>query len=167
MSASIAKGEVGLTGSAGAGTDPVPKGLYVGGRWVAPTQGGRRLISCPADGTPVRQVAEGGAGDAVAAVQAARIAFDQGDWAGLPERQRGDILLRTAELLVRDKAHYAQAEALDTGKRLVEAEYDIDDIAACFRYYGGIAGTDAGRVVDTGLPNAISRIVYAPVGVCA
>ena len=72
-----------------------------------------------------------------------------------------------ADLLERDTAVYARAEALDTGKRLVEAEYDLADIIACFRYFGGLAGTDAGRVVDTGRNDAISRIVYAPVGVCA
>jgi len=147
--------------------DGIPKGLYVDGRWSASHGGGTRLISCPADGTAVATVAECSAADATAAVAAARRAFDAGDWATRPEKQRGEILLRTADLLARDKAAYARAEALDTGKRLVEAEYDISDVIASFRYFGGIAGTDAGRVVDTGTPNAISRIVYAPVGVCS
>ncbi len=142
-------------------------GLFVDGRWAVSDGGGSRLISCPADGSPVVTVVEGSAADARAAVAAARAAFDRGDWAALPEKDRGALLLRTADLLQRDRASYARAEALDTGKRLVEAEYDIDDITACFRYYGGIAGTDAGRVVDTGNPDAISRIVYAPVGVCS
>src|SRR6185369_5964495 len=60
----------------------------------------------------------------------------------------------------------ARAEALDTGKRIVEAEYDMDDVMACLRYYAGVGGTDAGRVIDTGRPDAISRVVYEPVGVC-
>ena len=156
-------------GDSGPEVDPasVLRGLYADGRWVVSDGGGSRLISCPADGTAVATVVEGSKADATAAVTSARLAFDAGEWAGLPERQRGDMLLRTADLLQRDKASYARAEALDTGKRLVEAEYDIDDITACFRYYGGIAGTDAGRVVDTGNPEAISRIVYAPVGVCS
>ncbi len=149
------------------GADPTLRGLYLAGRWAASDGGGSRLISCPADGTAVRSVVEGSAADATAAVAAARTAFDSGSWAALPEKQRGEMLLRTADLLHRDKARYARAEALDTGKRFVEAEYDIDDVVACFRYYGGIAGTDAGRVVDTGNPHAISRIVYAPVGVCS
>ena len=151
----------------GAATAAGPRGLYVGGHWTASDGGGTRSISCPADGTPVVTVVEGSARDAAAAIAAARTAFDAGGWSALPERARGDILLRTADLLQRDRAVYARAEALDTGKRLVEAEYDIDDITACFRYYGGIAGTDAGRVVDTGNPDAISRIVHAPVGVCS
>ncbi|HEX2705438.1 MAG TPA: aldehyde dehydrogenase family protein, partial [Candidatus Lustribacter sp.] len=69
--------------------------------------------------------------------------------------------------LVRDKGVLARAESLDTGKRLVESEYDVEDVISCLRYYGGIAGTDAGRVVDTGRADAISRVVHEPVGVCA
>ncbi len=143
------------------------RGLYIDGRWRETVGGGARAIRCPADGSKVATVVEGSAADAAAAVEAARAAFDEGGWAALPERQRGEILLRTADLLVRDRAAYARAESLDTGKRIAEAEYDISDVVACFRYYGGIAGTDAGRVVDTGSPSAISRIVYAPVGVCS
>jgi betaine-aldehyde dehydrogenase len=76
------------------------------------------------------------------------------------------LLLRVADLLERDAKEFARAESLDTGKRLVESEYDIADVVACFRYYGGIAGTDAGRVVDTGRADALSRVVHEPVGVC-
>ena len=61
---------------------------------------------------------------------------------------------------------FARAESLDTGKRLMESEYDVADVVSCFRYFGGIAGTDAGRVVDTGRADAISRVVHEPVGVC-
>ena len=76
-------------------------------------------------------VVEGTAADAEAAIASARKAFDDGTWARTPEKERGRILQRVAGLLERDKARYARAEALDTGKRLVEAEYDIDDVAAC------------------------------------
>ncbi|TDK26567.1 aldehyde dehydrogenase family protein [Arthrobacter crusticola] len=143
------------------------RGLYVGGEWQLPRDGRTRHISNPADGSPVAVVAEGSAPDAEAAVASARKAFDDGGWPGTPERERGRILGRVADLLERDKAGYARAEALDTGKRYVEAEYDLDDIISCFRYYAGIAGTDSGRVIDTGNPAALSRIVHMPVGVCA
>jgi betaine-aldehyde dehydrogenase len=126
-----------------------------------------REIHCPADGSWVADVVEGSADDATRAVAAARTAFDHGVWADTPERERGELLLRVADLLERDADAYARAETLDTGKRLIESHYDIADIVACFRYFSRVAGTDAGRVVDTGRPDAISRIVYAPVGVCS
>jgi betaine-aldehyde dehydrogenase len=140
--------------------------LFIGGEWRAPVAGGSRDIRCPADGSLVATVAEATGEDTLAAIAAARRAFDSGPWPTTPARDRGALLLRVADLLQRDKKELARAESLDTGKRLVESEYDIDDVAACFRYYGGIAGTDSGRVIDTGRADAISRIVHEPIGVC-
>ncbi len=140
--------------------------LYIGGAWREAADGGRREIRCPADGSLVASVAEATAADTAAAILAARRAFDAGEWPATPERDRGALLLRVADLLERDAKDFARAESLDTGKRLVESEYDIADVVACFRYFGGIAGTDAGRVVDTGRADAISRVVHEPVGVC-
>ncbi|MEU8175868.1 aldehyde dehydrogenase family protein [Microbispora hainanensis] len=142
------------------------KDLHIGGEWRDAAEGGRREIHCPADGKHVATVAEATRADTEAAIAAARRAFDEGPWPRTPERERGALLLRVAGLLERDKAEIARAESLDTGKRLVESEYDVDDVIASFRYFGGIAGTDAGRVVDTGRADAISRVVYEPVGVC-
>ncbi len=140
--------------------------LYVAGEWRKAVAGGVREIRCPADASPVATVDEGTRADTEAAIAAARATFDAGSWPAMPERERGALLLRVADLLERDATRIARAESLDTGKRLVESEYDVADVVACFRYYGGIAGTAAGRVVDTGRPDAISRIVHEPVGVC-
>jgi betaine-aldehyde dehydrogenase len=126
-----------------------------------------REIRCPADGELVATVSEAGADDTRAAIGAAREAFDHGSWPRTPERERAALLFRLADVIDRDKKVFARAESLDTGKRLVEADYDLDDVVATIRYYAGIGGTDAGRVVDTGRPDAISRIVHEPIGVCA
>jgi betaine-aldehyde dehydrogenase len=141
--------------------------LYIDGTWRAAEDGGVREIRCPADGSLVATTAEGTDGDSRAAIAAARRAFDTGPWRHTPERERGRLLGRVADIIERDRKVFARAEALDTGKRLVEAEYDMDDVAASLRYFAGIGGTDAGRVVDTGNREAISRIVYSPIGVCA
>ncbi|MFD3915281.1 aldehyde dehydrogenase family protein [Streptomyces sp. NPDC058603] len=142
--------------------------LFIGGRWTAAVSGQTREIRCPADGTLVATVDEAGPKDAAAAIAAARDAFDSGPWPSTPAAERGGLLLRVADLLERDKAALARAESLDTGKRLVESAYDIDDIANCFRYFGNLTaagGTD--RIVDTGDRGVDSRVVHEPVGVCA
>jgi betaine-aldehyde dehydrogenase len=141
--------------------------LYIDGTWCSAGAEGQREIRCPADGQLVATVSEATAADTEAAIAAARHAFDHGPWRATPERDRGAVLARTADILERDRKEFARAEALDTGKRLIEAEYDMDDVVSTLRYFAGIAGTDAGRVVDTGRPDAIARIVYSPVGVCA
>jgi betaine-aldehyde dehydrogenase len=141
--------------------------LYVDGTWRAALDGGTREIHCPADGTLVAVVAEGTRADAEAAIEAARRAFDGGPWRRTTERERADLLGRLADLIERDAKIFSRAESLDTGKRSVEADYDMADVLASIRYFAGIGGTEAGRVVDTGNPSAISRIVHSPVGVCA
>ena len=140
--------------------------LFIDGQWVAALSGATREIRCPADGSLVGVVAEAGAKDTELAIAAARRAFEDGRWSGVPATRRGALLNRLADLLERDRDIVARAEALDTGKRLVEAEYDVADVVRAIRYFAGLAGTDAGRVVDTGNPGALSRVAYEPVGVC-
>lgn len=141
--------------------------LYVEGAWVSARGGARREIRCPADGSLVAEVDEAGPEDTEAAIAAAHTAFHDGSWRDTSSRERGDLLLRLADLLERDAEDLARMESLDTGKRLVESRYDIADVVSVFRHYGRVAAEDAGRVVDTGNPDVVSRIVHEPVGVCA
>lgn len=140
--------------------------LFIGGVWTPASDAGTRQIRCPADQSLVGTVSEATTADVHAAISAARVAFDAGLWSEVPAPERGDFLLRVAaELRVR-RAAFARAETLDTGKRLLESEIDMDDIASCFTYFGKLAGQDAGRLVDAGDANVVSRIVHEPVGVC-
>jgi betaine-aldehyde dehydrogenase len=141
-------------------------GLYLGGAWKSARSGARRQIRCPADGSLVGEVDEAGPEDTDAAIAAAHQAFHDGPWPRTSSRERGDLLLRVADLLERDTDAIARMESLDTGKRLVESEYDVADIVSVFRHYGRVASEDAGRMVDTGNPDVVSRIVHEPIGVC-
>jgi betaine-aldehyde dehydrogenase len=140
--------------------------LFIDGAWVASSSGGTRTVTCPADGSEVGVVSEATAADTERAIAAARRAFDSREWADRPAGERGDFLLDVAEALRGRKDEFARAEALDTGKRLVEAEGDMDDIIACFRYFGKIADQNPGRLVDAGNNAVISRVVREPIGVC-
>ncbi|ACL41451.1 Aldehyde Dehydrogenase [Pseudarthrobacter chlorophenolicus A6] len=141
--------------------------LFIGGTWTGASDAGTRDIHCPADGELVGTVAEGTADDAGRAVLAARSAFDAGEWSGKSPLERGSFLLKVAARLRERKDEFARAETLDTGKRLVESEIDMDDIANCFEYFGKLAGQESGRLVDAGSPMVVSRIEYEPVGVCS
>jgi len=141
--------------------------LFIDGDWRGAVDQRTREIRCPADGSLVGVVDEAGGKDTVEAIAAARRAFDEGPWPRTSPNERGDLLLRVADLLARDKETLARAESLDTGKRYVESEYDIDDIVNCFRYFGRLAASETGRVIDTGAEGVDSRVVYEPVGVCA
>ncbi|MDN5761144.1 MAG: aldehyde dehydrogenase family protein [Microlunatus sp.] len=141
--------------------------LFIDGRWRDSSSGQTRTIRCPADGAEVAVVAEASHVDVRAAVQAARHAFDVGPWPTTPTPQRAALLRRLADRLEGDCDEVARLESLDTGKRFVESQTDVEDIVAVFRHFADIAAADAGRVVDTGNPAVSSRIVHEPVGVCA
>ncbi|MGQ0573059.1 MAG: aldehyde dehydrogenase family protein [Pseudonocardia sp.] len=139
--------------------------LYVDGEWVAAATS--REVVNPCDGSVVATVDEAGPAEVARAVAAARRAFDAGPWRATTTRERGALLHRVADLLVRDKEPIARTETLDTGKTLKESRIDVDDVVAVFRYYADLIATDADRVVDTGRPEIRSRVVHEPVGVCA
>lgn len=141
--------------------------LLIDGEWVDAAAGATRDIRCPADGRHVVTVDEAGDADVRAAVAAARTAFDDGPWPRTPAPERAALLRRVAARLAAEKDEVARLESLDTGKRFVESQIDVDDIEAVFRHFADIATADAGRVVDTGLPTVSSRVVHEPVGVCS
>lgn len=142
-------------------------GLFIDGHWCDASDGGTRTIRCPADQSEVGEVPEATAADAAAAVRAARRAFDEGPWPHTSAFERAALLRRVADRLAADKDEVARLESLDTGKRFVESQIDVDDIEAVFRHFADLAAADAGRVVDTGQADVSSRIVHEPVGVCS
>ena len=143
------------------------KQLYIAGKWTGAADGGVTETINPFDATVLDTLAQATAADVDAAVIAAREAFDDGPWRRSTVAERTALLTGIADLLQRDKEELARTESLDTGKTLNEARFDIDDSTAVFRYYAGIAGSHAGRVVDPARPNVVSRITHEPVGVCA
>jgi len=102
--------------------------LYIDGEWTSAAKGLTREIRCPADGTLVATVDEATREDTERAIAAARTAFDDGRWSGVPAAERSALLHRVADLLERDTEVIARAESLDTGKRVVESRYDVADI---------------------------------------
>src|SRR5258708_35084900 len=60
----------------------------------------------------------------------------------------------------------AELECRNTGKPIVEAEYDIADVATCFEYYAGLANKVTGHVNPVPA-NALSFTLREPMGVAA
>ncbi|ROS43391.1 aldehyde dehydrogenase family protein [Amycolatopsis thermoflava] len=144
------------------------KDLYIDGNWTEGRDGSRTDVRNPYDASVIQTVALAGPEDVDRAVTAARAAFRPGSpWRRTTAGERAELLRRIADLLVRDREDIARTETLDTGKTLAEGRIDVDDVVAVFRYYAAAIAQEAGRVVDTGNPAAISRIVHEPVGVCA
>jgi betaine-aldehyde dehydrogenase len=97
-------------------------------------------------------------------VRAARVAFDEGPWKDTTAQERGRVLFRLAEAVRSRAAELAELETRNSGKPIVEAEFDVEDVATCFEYYGGLATKIHGDVVPVP-DNAMSLALREPIGV--
>ena len=142
--------------------------LFIDGQWVASGDGTCSPVINPSDGTVVTEVDVATDVQVQQAIAAARRAFDTTDWPRTPIAERAALLDRVADLIDRDLEALAVEETQNTGKAMRESRWDMADVAKVFRYYAKLAGEEADdRPVDTGNPDAISRIVHEPIGVCA
>ena len=86
--------------------------LYIDGSWRPSASGKTREIRCPADDSLVGVVAEAGRDDTIAAITAARRAFDEGPWRRTGAAERGDLLLRVADAIDARRDEFTRAETL-------------------------------------------------------
>lgn len=141
--------------------------LLIAGTRLPAKSGATRKIINPATGEFVIEVAEADREDTLLAIEAAKAAFENSIWKTYSNIQRAEILRKTAQILSRDKSQIAKAESLDTGKRFIESEYDIDDVISVFDYYAIQAETLTSRTNSVDREHIKSRIEFEPVGVCA
>src|SRR4029078_13625801 len=115
------------------------KQLFIDGAFVPSTGAESRAIINPATRDVVAHVPEATAEDVDPAVAAGGRAFWDSEWARTPAVDRGRILLKLAEIVGARAGELAALETRNTGKPIVEADYDMSDAAACFEYYGRLA----------------------------
>src|SRR5438034_2501273 len=137
---------------------------YVNGKRESASSGKTFPVCDPSTEEVIAQVAASEAADVDRAVKAARAAFDSGPWPQTTAQDRGRILFKLAEKIRQNSAMLAELECRNTGKPIVEAEYDIADVATCFEYYGGLANKVTGHVNPVPA-NALSFTLREPVGV--
>ena len=139
--------------------------LFINGKRHKSSSDETRNIIHPSDGSVVEVAQEATKDDVEKAIKSARLAFDSGPWPKTTNEHRSSVLKRIAELLERDKASFAKAESKDTGKRFIEAEYDMDDVIKVFKYFADLISQQQNRKVNVDRENVESTIHYEPVGV--
>lgn len=140
--------------------------MYINGKWVEAKSCETKEIINPFNQEVIDTVPRGSREDTKEAIQAARCAFDEGDWGSLTAAERGDLLFQVAQKIKEYRQELAELETLNTGKTLTESLADMDGIAGVFQYYAGLADKDGGLMIESPNPNSVSRVVREPVGVC-
>ncbi|MCU7740416.1 aldehyde dehydrogenase family protein [Priestia megaterium] len=137
--------------------------MYINGEWKKAEK--QRPTVNPATGEVIGYAAEGSAEDMKAAIKAAREAFDSGIWSETSASERAAILFKIADKLEEAKEELAALETMDNGKPYREAEADVEDAAACFRYYAGLITKPDGQTYSVPAPMQ-AMVIKEPIGVC-
>ena len=137
----------------------------IGGVWQGAENGRTIDLFCPCDGSPVSRVPDSGTGDVDRAVAAARDAFEHADWAFNP-RLRSRCLGAWAAAMRANHEALAVRLALETGKPIGEARFELNSSIGYVEYYAAAARTLYGTstAVEAGLLSVLAR---EPVGVVA
>lgn len=139
---------------------------FIGNKWQ-PSHGERQLaVINPYTEERIAEVTAGHPADVEAAVQAARRALP--DWSQKSGAERAGYLEKIADGLSRRRAELSRLSSINNGKILEEAQLDLDDAIACYRYYAGQArdlDRRQGQPVTLNMPGVQAHSYQDPVGV--
>ena len=145
-------------------TDSVYK-MWIGGEWYESELKEYLESINPANSEVNGLIPRGREGDAKKAIQAARVAFDQGEWPKMSYQDRGEVLRQIAQLIREKASELARLETLDNGKPIKETTLiDIPSAADTFEGFAGMACELKGETIPVNA-TVMSYTLYEPIGV--
>jgi betaine-aldehyde dehydrogenase len=144
--------------------DIVPRGLYIGGRWVAPAEGGSFASINPSTMETLADIPAATDRDVDAAVQAAKTAF--ADWSRMPIKERAGCLVRLAARIEQAADPLSLIDAVDSGNAITGMRGDMIWTAEWLRYCAGLVTEIKGETFSQG-PRHLNLTRRQPYGVVA
>jgi len=142
----------------------LPTAMWIDGEWAQASSGKTATHTSPRDGETV-QIASADETDVERAIQGAKRAFRSRVWAGLEPRERGEVLIRWADLLEKHRDELAFLVAYEMGKPVTIAwTVEMRTAINTVRWYGELAD----KLMDEsprGRANAVALVTREPVGV--
>lgn len=138
--------------------------LFIDNDWRAGADGTFDVVD-PATGETIRAVSDGSEADATAAVDAAATALKS--WRRVAPRERGEILRRTWELMIRDRDELGELIAAENGKSLTDAKGEVTYAAEFFRWFAEEGVRMGGDYGVSPAGGTRTLVTHHPVGVAA
>jgi betaine-aldehyde dehydrogenase len=141
--------------------------VFIGGEWVHPEGTEEVVVRNPATGRKVATAALGDAKDLAKAVESARRTFDAGVWRDRTPAERGEVLVKAADILQARADELAQTITSELGCPIWFSEAaHVPNPIRHTRYYGELAASfdfEEERTCD----GDRSLVIREPVGVAA
>lgn len=136
---------------------------FIGGKWVAPTDGQYTKNTSPINGQTLCEVPVSSAADIEKALDSATKARES--WGNTSVAQRASILLKIADRIDENLEKIAHAETWDNGKPIRETlNADIPLAADHFRYFAGCIRAQEGAISDLD-HDTVAYHFHEPLGV--
>lgn len=137
---------------------------FIGGNWI-PSDSGEVIKSVnPANRHEIIGTCQKGtAKDVERAIDAAEKAFER--WSRVPAPKRGDILLKAAQLLEKQKEPLARLMTREMGKVITESRGDVQEAIDIAKYIAGEGRRLFGKTTTSELRNKFCMYVRRPIGV--
>jgi aldehyde dehydrogenase (NAD+) len=136
---------------------------FIGGEWVEAASGETFESRNPATGEAIGLFPASGAEDVDRAVEAAQTAYQE--WRLVPAPRRGEILMRFAQVLEREKAELTDLMTREMGKVKAEAGGDVQEAIDMTHYMAGEGRRMWGQTTPSELRDKFNMSVRVPVGV--
>jgi 1-pyrroline dehydrogenase len=137
----------------------------VGGEWVDGAGGETMEVLNPATGETIAEVPRGTAEDVERAVEAAKKALPE--WLETTPAERGEALLKLAELMDEHADELAQLESTNVGKPIGAARDEMPVSADNIRFFAGAARLLEGKSAGEYMRGYTSMLRREPIGVVA
>ena len=141
--------------------------MWIDGQAAESCSGNRMWTTSPAHDTKVASYPLGDAADVDRAVGAARRAFENGPWPGMPGRKRARVIDRVADLIQENLDELARLETLESGKPISQAVEEMKGAVDLWRYASSLARQVHGDSYNTLGSNKLGLVLREPVGVVA
>jgi acyl-CoA reductase-like NAD-dependent aldehyde dehydrogenase len=136
---------------------------FIGGEWVDAASGETFESRNPATGETIGAFPKSGTEDVGRAVAAAKSAFE--DWRLVPAPKRGELLVRFAQILEREKESLTDLMTHEMGKVKAEAGGDVQEAIDMTYYMAGEGRRMWGQTTPSELRDKFNMSVRTPVGV--
>jgi len=136
---------------------------WLGGQWFGSSPSESFTVSNPATRAHLAEVVRADAGTVQRAVEGAVKA--QKSWRKTPAATRGEILKRTAALLIERKDAFARLLSAEQGKPYAQAAGEVEYAASFFQWFGEEARRVSGRLAPHPAPGREFFVETKPAGV--
>ena len=140
---------------------------YAGGSWHDPDSGQWIESENPANKETWARIPDCNAADVDRAVTAARGCYHDGPWGRMQPAERGRLIHRIGDVIVKHADRLGEIEVRDNGKLAKNITPSLKSWQTdSFYYYAGMCDKFEGSVLPSEVPDMLNYMRWEPFGVC-